>query len=399
MTDDANLSQASSYRWIILALSWLVYFAFGLILSSLPPLVNVIAADLTLNYVEMGIILGSVILMYVPLSVPVGVSIDRIGQKKMITLGLILISSSAVLRSFVFNFESLFIVVFLFGFGGPTVSVGLAKVVAASFEGRERGLASGIYMTGAAIGSASALALTNSLILPIVGTWRNVFSFYGIIGLLIAVSWILLAKDQSVNSGNDDRNMSMMSALHSLLSNKYVWMVAIIGSSSFLVFYGFGNWLPTLLEEKGLDSAAAGLWASVPTWVGLVGSAIIPGVALAGSRKPIIVIVLLIEGICIYVAGISSGLSLLTSLIIYGIVSGAHMPLMLVVMMDLPDVGAEYTGIASGLFFSIGAGMGFTGPILVGYLKELTSSFIPALIVLVLIVEAMIGLAIVLRET
>ncbi len=399
MTDDANLSQVSSYRWIILALSWLVYFAFGLILSSLPPLVNVIAADLTLNYVEMGIILGSVILMYVPLSVPVGVSIDRIGQKKMITLGLILISSSAVLRSFVFNFESLFIVVFLFGFGGPTVSVGLAKVVAASFEGRERGLASGIYMTGAAIGSASALALTNSLILPIVGTWRNVFSFYGIIGLLIAVSWILLAKDQSINSSNDDRNTSMMNALRSLLSNKFVWMVAIIGSSSFLVFYGFGNWLPTLLEEKGLDPAAAGLWASVPTWVGLVGSAIIPGVALAGSRKPIIVIVLLIEGICIYFAGISSGLSLLTSLIIYGIVSGAHMPLMLVVMMDLPDVGAEYTGIASGLFFSIGASMGFTGPILVGYLKDLTSSFIPALIVLVLIVEAMIGLAIVLRET
>jgi len=399
MTDDANLSQASSYRWIILALSWLVYFAFGLILSSLPPLVNVIAADLTLNYVEMGIILGSVILMYVPLSVPVGVSIDRIGQKKMITLGLILISSSAVLRSFVFNFESLFIVVFLFGFGGPTVSVGLAKVVAASFEGRERGLASGIYMTGAAIGSASALALTNSLILPIVGTWRNVFSFYGIIGLLIAVSWILLAKDQSVNSDNDVRSKSMIGAVRSLLRNKYVWMVAVIGSSSFLVFYGFGNWLPTLLEEKGLDPAAAGLWASVPTWVGLVGSAIIPGVALAGSRKPVIAIVLLIEGISIYLAGISSGAFLLTSLIIYGIVSGAHMPLMLVVMMDLPNVGAEYTGIAGGLFFSIGACMGFAGPILVGYLKDLTSSFIPALTVLVLIVEAMIGLVIVLRET
>ena len=162
MSDGLNLSELSRYRWVVLTLAWLVYFAFGLILSSIPPLVNTISIDLNLDYSQMGVILGSVILMYVPLSVPIGASIDRFGQKKMITSGLILISSSAVLRSVVFNFESLFLAVFLFGFGGPTVSVGLAKVIASTFEGRERGLASGIYMTGAAVGSASALALTNS---------------------------------------------------------------------------------------------------------------------------------------------------------------------------------------------------------------------------------------------
>lgn len=398
MADDVKLTRASSYRWVILVLTWLVYFAFGLILSSIPPLVNVIAVDLALNYSQMGVILGSVILMYVPLSVPVGIGIDRIGQKNVITLGLLLISSSAVLRSWVFNFESLFLVVFLFGFGGPTVSVGLAKVVASYFEGRERGLASGIYMTGAAVGSASALALTNALVLPFVGTWRNVFSFYGLIGFLIAFSWILLAKEQSRSSNRNDVQVSMKKVIRSLLGNRHVWIVAIIGSSSFLVFYGFGNWLPTLLEEKGMDPAGAGLLASIPAWVGLLGSAIIPGIAIAGSRKPVIIITLLIEGVCVYLAGITFGLSLLASLIIYGIVSGAHMPLMLVVMMDLPEVGADYTGIASGLFFAIGASMGFIGPILVGYLKDLTSSFNPALFVLALIVETMIAMALILKE-
>jgi cyanate permease len=398
LTDDTNVSELSSYRWIILALSWLAYFAFGLILSSIPPLVNVIAADLALTYSEMGVILGSVILMYVPLSVPVGVSIDRIGQKKMITLGLILISSSALLRSIVFSFETLFLVVLLFGFGGPTVSVGLAKVVALFFNGRERGLASGIYMTGAAVGSASALALTNSVVLPLVSTWRNVFSFYGLIGLFIALVWVLLLREPTFNSTKSDKHEPMTKMLQSLLSNRYVWMVAIIGSSSFLVFYGFGNWLPTLLERKGMDPVGAGLLASIPTWLGLIGSAIIPGIALVGSRKPVIIIVLLIEGICIYFAGFALGLFLLASLIIYGIVSGAGMPLMLVVMMDLPKVGAEYTGIASGLFFSIGGCMGFIGPVLVGYLTDLTSSFMPALILLAIVVEVMIVLSLLLKE-
>ena len=398
MSDGLNPSKLSRYRWVILTLAWLVYFAFGLILSSIPPLVNTISIDLDLDYSQMGVILGSVILMYVPLSVPIGASIDRFGQKKMITSGLILISSSAVLRSVVFNFETLFLAVFLFGFGGPTVSVGLAKVIASTFEGRERGLASGIYMTGAAVGSASALALTNSVVLPLVGTWRNAFSFYGVIGLLIAVCWILFAKEQPVDSTSMPKEMSMMNALRLLLSNRYVWTVAIIGSSSFLVFYGFGNWLPTLLEEKGMDSVTAGLWASLPVWLGLLGSAFIPGVATTGSRKPVIVSILLVEGICVYLSSLASGISLLVALVLYGIVSGAHMPLLLVVMMDLPAVGAEYTGIASGLFFSIGEVMGFGGPILVGVLKDMTNSFVPALLLLGLIVESMIALALYLKE-
>ena len=399
MMTEAHRTQPSTYRWVILTLVWLVYFAFGLILSSIPPLVNVIAADLSLTYSEMGVVLGSVILMYVPLSIPVGISIDRLGQKRMITVGLLLISSSALLRSLVFDFQSLFFIVLLFGFGGPTVSVGLAKVVASAFEGRERGLASGLYMTGAAVGSASALALTNSFVLPFVGTWRNVFSFYGIIGFLIALGWILFAKEQPVDPTSRQKEAPLMNTLRSLLSNRNVWMVAIIGSASFLVFYGFGNWLPTLLEEKGMDPVAAGLWASLPVWLGLLGSAVIPGIASAGSRRPIIVSLLLVEGACVYLSSLANGITLLVALALYGIVSGAHLPLLLVVMMDLPAVGAKYTGIASGLFFSIGEIMGFGGPILVGVVRDLTSSFVPALFLLGLIVEFMIVLTVFLKET
>jgi cyanate permease len=338
MMTEAHRTQPSTYRWVILTLVWLVYFAFGLILSSIPPLVNVIAADLSLTYSEMGVVLGSVILMYVPLSIPVGISIDRLGQKRMITVGLLLISSSALLRSLVFDFQSLLFIVLLFGFGGPTVSVGLAKVVASAFEGRERGLASGLYMTGAAVGSASALALTNSFVLPFVGTWRNVFSFYGIIGFLIALGWILFAKEQPVDPTSRQKEAPLMNTLRSLLSNRNVWMVAIIGSASFLVFYGFGNWLPTLLEEKGMDPVAAGLWASLPVWLGLLGSAAIPGIASAGSRRPIIVSLLLFEGACVYLSSLANGIPLIVALALYGIVSGAHLPLLLVVMMDLPAV-------------------------------------------------------------
>jgi cyanate permease len=385
------------YRWIILTLLWLVYFAFGLILTSIPPMVNIIASDLSLSYSQMGVILGSVIIMYIPLAVPIGVFIDRIGQKKMISAGLLLISSSAALRAFVISFETLFLVVFLFGFGGPTISVGLAKVTAASFEGRERGLASGIYMTGAIIGSATALAATNSVIMPIVSTWRNVFAFYGGVGLVIALGWILLARD-SKTSLEPMTSFPLKEMVKALLGNKQVWLVAIIGSAGFFTFYGFANWLPTILEAKGMNPVDAGFWSSLPSWLGLIGSVILPGMAKPGLRKPVIIIMYLIQGTCILGSGLSFGVPLLVSLIIYGLLSGANLPLMLVVMMDLPEVGAEYTGVASGLLFSIGASIGVIGPILVGFLTDITASFLPAVVLLAIYVEIMIVFALVLKE-
>ncbi len=388
----------SSYRWVILALAWLAYFAFGLILSSIPPLATTIALDLSLTFSEMGIILGSVILMYVPFALPTGIVIDRLGYRTSIAAGLILISSSAILRAFASTFVTLFLTVLIFGAGGPTISVGLPKVVASAFQGRERGLASGIYMTGFIVGSTVALALTNALVLPLVGTWQNTFALYGILGLIVTAAWVLLVRSPTPIGMENNTKPSLERMLRSLLRSKSVWIVAIIGASGFLIYYGFGNWLPALLESKGFSTIDAGILASFPTWIGLIGSIFIPGLAKAGSRKPVIIAILLIQGISIIIVGIAVELLLLASLAIYGIFSGAMMPVLLVVLMDLPDIGAEYTGVASGVYFSIGASMGFTGPILVGYLTDLAGSFIPAMILLAIVVEAMIILTWFLKE-
>ena len=396
--ENENSVSKDPYRWVILGLAWLVYFAFGLILSSIPPLATTIASDLSLTFSQMGAILGSVILMYVPFAIPTGVIIDRIGHRTMITAGLVLISSSAILRLFATDFESLFLTVLIFGMGGPTISVGLPKVVASAFHGRERGLASGIYMTGFIVGSTIALALTNAVIIPLVGTWRNVFSLYGIVALLIAGAWILLAKQPTPNGIENNVIPTVDKILRKLLRSKSVWLVATIGTSGFLIYYGFGNWLPALLEVKGFSTVEAGIMASFPTLIGLLGSVFIPGLAKAGSRRPIVIAILFSQGVSIIVTAVADGLLLWAALAIYGIFSGAMMPVLLVILMDLPDIGAEYTGIASGVYFSIGAVCGFIGPPIVGYLTDLTGTFLPAIVLLALVMEAMISLVLVLKE-
>ena len=53
------------YRWVMLALLWLLYMSFGAIVRSLSPLVTPILADLKMSYSQMGLVMGSWQLTYI----------------------------------------------------------------------------------------------------------------------------------------------------------------------------------------------------------------------------------------------------------------------------------------------------------------------------------------------
>ena len=60
------------------------------------------------------------------------------------------------------------------------ISIGLLKLIASLFTRDERGVAVGIYFSGISIGRTTGLALTNSLVLPTVGSWELVFISYSL---------------------------------------------------------------------------------------------------------------------------------------------------------------------------------------------------------------------------
>jgi cyanate permease len=399
MKNEERRSINSNYKWVMLALIWLVYFAGFMIVSSIPPLVTPIAHDLSLTYSQVGFILGTVLLAYIPLAVPVGLIIDRIGTKRSLMIGIASASLSGILGSFATNFETLFLSVFIFGLGGPFISVGSPKIVASWFFGRDRGVASGIYVTGASIGGSTALAITNTLIMPLVGTWRNTLRLYGLFGLLIAFICLLFAREATHAQTGSTKAVPLREAITKLLRDKYVWIVAIIGFSSlFFAGYGLGRWLPKLLELNGMSPAEAGFFASVPGWSGLIGSVVIPSLGKAGSRKPLVFIVLMVQGICIFIVGVAIGWTLIVSLVFYGISSAATFPLLIAILMDLPQVGAEYMGAAGGILFSIGGLGSFIGPLMVGFLADLTGSILPGVIALAVVVEAMLVFTLLMKE-
>jgi len=398
MKDEPHVFIDTKYKWVMLALIWLGYFAFGTISYCIPPLITPIAQDLSLTYSQIGSILGAVILIYIPLSVPVGILIDRAGMRKAIIAAIALIPLSALLQSFTTNFQTLFLAICIVGIGGPFLSVGSPKIVASWFSGKQRGLASGLYLTGAFIGASTATVITNPIVMPLVGTWRDTLRLYALLGFLIAFTWLLLARDAPQTQSGHIKT-PLKENLGKLLRERHVWTIIIIAFSvAFFAGYGFIRWLPKLLELKGMNPSEAGFYASLPGWSGLIGNIIVPSLAKAGSRKPILFITLLVQGICIYATATTANLPFATALIFYGIGYGAAAPLLLVILMDLPQVGAKYIGAASGILFSIGGIGGFTGPLIVGFLTDSTGTILTGMIALTALVEAMLVPTLLIKE-
>ncbi|MBI4310281.1 MAG: MFS transporter, partial [Chloroflexi bacterium] len=135
----------SRQRWLMLGLVWMLYASFGITTGSMPPLVQPIVDELGISYSQMGLIMGAWQLVYIVTAYPLGLLVDRLGVRKSLGIGVLVILASLILRGLAVNFATLFLAVALFGVGGPIVSIGAPKVVAQWFQGNQRGLAAGIY--------------------------------------------------------------------------------------------------------------------------------------------------------------------------------------------------------------------------------------------------------------
>lgn len=365
----------SPYRWVMLALLWLLYSSFGFITRALYPLVTPILADLNMSYSQMGLVMGSWQLAYIGASGVVGLIMDRWGVRRALFGGAMVMALSVGLRYFSGSFESFLILVALFGIGGPMISIGCPKTMAMWFQGKDRGTAVGIYMTGPWVGGAFALAATNGLLMPLTGqSWRLTFAVYGIMTLAIALLWWFAARD--LQAGKDSGALGTRRLLAALLKVRNIRIVLLSGLLGFGIIHGLTSWLPKILESSGFSPTLAGYASSLPLLGGIPSLLILPRVIPAHRRGLALGIIGLLAGLSVWLLFTLSGLPMFGGLILYGVASSALIPLLTLILMETPEVGPENMGTAGGLFFCISEIGGFTSPLAVGTLVDWTGSFL-----------------------
>jgi len=366
----------ASHRWLLLFGVWLLYGSFGLIAASLAPIAALVIEDLKMTHAEMGLAMGAWQLVYIAAAVPAGMLLDRIGGRTALTLGGMLIGFSAIARAYAADPQTLMLAVMLFGLGGPVVSAGAPKVVVAKFEGSTRGLAMGLYMTGPAIGSIISLTVTNPLLLPLLNhSWRNVMLLWGIVAITASFIWFVLASYNTTTPTKTGAGSSHFRAIRNLVAKPTVLIVLAMSVCVFLFNHGLNNWLPEILKSHGMSPIEAGYWAAIPTIIGIAGSLTIPRLAIPERRFQILIILALASLVASLMLRSGAGNILIIGLLLQGLAKSSLMTVLILTLIELPEIGERYAGVASGIFFSAAEVGGVMGPLLLGMLYTPKAGF------------------------
>lgn len=379
-------NQRTAYGLVVAATA--SYTCLMFIWFSLPAYLPTIITDVGLTNTQAGILAGAVPLTYIPLALGSGLAVDRVGPGRMIGAGVLVYGAGQVGRSVAPNFGSLLAFTLLIGVGATTITFGLPKLVSVLFPPANTGRPSAVYLVGASTGSALVFAVGRPIFGPILGGWRALFFWSGIVALVYGVGWLIVALRAGIDGDAGDTDSfsieSIVADLRLVLTHRELQLVVIIGTMYLLLNHGIQGWLPTILESRGLSPGVAGQATSlfVVSFVG--GVLAVPELAdrYHARRRALIGCGGLGFAGLLGILGGETGMVTITGIIATGLGTGGISPLVRAIPPDLDGIGARLTGTAVGFIFAVGEIGGFIGPFLIGFLHDATGSFTPGLGVL-----------------
>ncbi len=356
---------------------------------TLPAYLSVITADLGLSNTQAGLLAGAVPLTYVPLALFSGLAVDRLGPVGSLAAGLGVFGLAQVGRACASGFFSMLLLTLLIGVGATAITFGLPKLVAVLFPSDETGLPSSLYLIGASAGTAGAFGLGRPVLGPLLGGWRQLFVWSGLVAVGYAAVWLALARLSGVETRSPTGDSalspgSLRADIRAVLTHPQLRLVVLVGGTYLLVIHGLQGWLPTILESRGLSAARAGRTTTLLIGANVVGVLVIPGLADRYRARRVTIVgcgFVAATGIVSLIAG---GVSALTGagIVATGFGVGGLSALVRAIPPDLDAIGPGLTGAAIGLVFAVGEVGGFLGPVLIGSLYDLTGSFLPGLAML-----------------
>ncbi|MFC1953378.1 nitrate/nitrite transporter [Chloroflexota bacterium] len=369
-------------QWFVLIIATLILVgAIGIPFSAMPVLFSRIIQDLQLTLAQMGMIWGVLPLGGAIAAIPGGLLGDRLDTRKFIGVGCFVIAVISGLRGISGNYATLIIFMFLCGIAITAVIPNFTKVVSLFFPPRQLGLAIGILNSGVNIGGILTTALGATVILPLVGTWRNVLFLYSAIGITLGIIWLLAIREIKQNQMVTDtdsiaRKDSVRKTLGRVLRVKDMRLLMIASmllAGSFLALLGY---MPIYLENTGVPKSTGDMISSTIFVAGILGSLVIPTLSdRIGSRKRVLIVCTAVIGISIFLLSISDTKFFWILVPIIGATFMGAIAVSLVIPLELKEIGPTYGASAAGLLIASHNIGGFIWPTIGGKLAEVNQSW------------------------
>jgi MFS family permease len=345
----------------MLAITFFTHFTndgFELVLPTLLPL---IVKEFSLTYSQTGFLAGSMAITLGGGQFLTGYLADRTGKRKMlIASGLLCVSVSFYFMGIADTYWELLIWNLLAGLGASVyhpVSVSLLSQIFSERKGR----ALGIHGGGGNLGMA-LFPLISGILAELYG-WRSVFRLFPLLGIVICIFFLVIAKEKSVKQDSIE--------LQHLIDHKIIIVIFSLGFVS-MASRGLHIFLPLRLSALSYSSTDFGLFLSLFNGLGVIGQLIGGYLSDIHEKTKLVAVFSIISGITMYSLLSAHAYALMVFfVIISGLIFNCIWPILFCLLTDRTPQHIHGTGL--GLFFSGGYIMSSSAPMLMGVISDQSS--------------------------
>lgn len=365
-----------------------IFFIAGIIMlgitlrtpfTTIPTVLTDIATSLHVKVSSLGLLTTLPLIMFALFSSLAPFFARKLGLERLFALVLLVLTLGSFIR--IFNLPLLFVGTIIIGLAIAILNVLLPSVIQAN-QPEKIGLLTTVYTTS--MGLSTALA--SGLAVPITkaSSWQGLVILLTLGCLTALLLWL-----PNIRYNHYLRHSDRECKQDSLLKNKKVWALIIFGGFQSLIFYTSMTWLPTMAIQAGISKDEAGILASVFSFISLPFSMTVPSLTthLSAKRRKIFlgfVSICGFIGITMLLLQTNDFTYWLIISILIGIAVSALFPYLLVTFSlktSTPNQTAQLSGLAQTGGYILAA----FGPTLFGYSFELFHSWLPALILLLII--------------
>lgn len=244
---------------------------------------STIRGDLGISATRMGVLLSIFSLSYALSQLPMGILLDRFGERMVLGAAMFLWSATQTLTGFIGGFASFAAARIGLGVGEAPYVVGSVKTVNDWFDVGDRATPTGTFNAGTAFGQAMAPPLLTLAMLAF--GWRGMFMLIGVPGMVLAVIWFVFYRDRR-DVALDDAEKAYLEdsgprSTQGRISFRQ-WLGLFRLRTIWGMMLGFGgvnytawlymSWMPNYLEAAHhISIAATGAIAVIPFFCGGVG--------------------------------------------------------------------------------------------------------------------------------
>jgi MFS family permease len=407
------------YRWMVLAsfmvvgaltqLMWLNYAAITTTTGVGASRLVGVAQLMGVSEFKITLLATMFPLLYIPVSIPAGIVIDKKGFRYAVMLGAILTAGFSFLRLFTGNYTLVLIGMIGIAIGQPFVLNAITKMVATWFPTEESATATGIATLSLFLGMIAALAITPALLKGLgdsLAGLRTMILIFSIVATAGAVFFGLFAKakppkppertETELQEADAAINWASIGKIFGLRDFKLLCAVIFIGNGAFV---GILQLIDQILKPKGISSNTAGFIGAVMVFAGVIGCVVIPSISdhymkrkpflllAAGVAIPTLLAIALVQNTAaIFIISVGTGFFLFSAF-------------PLVLTLGEETTGHGLTGTATAILLLLGNAGGVVLTLMMEGLKNVGSpAFKWSMILLVILFGVAFVIALFIRE-